>query len=454
MWHRGTIATRSAAVSASMVLLAFSLASGCLLIAMFYSLLGSVDEAAAARVGEIVTALQSDEPGELDGPLLSTNSQVVAVQLIRGDGTVVAHSIGTSMQPLVPPAEFGPQRTRGINAPGADDVRISGQTVSTPAGHYTVLVGGGSEAVEATLKSVALLLAVAAPVIAAAAALASYWLVTRSLGSVDAIRNRVAEISAGGLAGRVPVPMRRNEISALAETMNEMLARLEDSHRSQRQFVSDASHELRSPLATIIAALEVADAHPQLLDRNLATHTLLPEAQRMQALVEDLLLLARADEHGITVAQEDVTLCDLLAREAARLRRDTALTVASDLSEVSVQGDPAALVRLVRNLVDNATRHARSRVELSLRQDHQHALVVIGDDGPGIPAAERGRVFDRFVRLDPDRSRLGGGCGLGLAIVAEIVDAHDGTITVGDRPRGGTAIAVTLPLLSAGVGRA
>ena len=236
---------------------------------------------------------------------LTTNQRVVAIQLIAPNGKVVKRSGSAPATPLIPITEFDFNLRRGMpdDAVPNDDMRVSGQRVNTTSGEYTVIVGGGSEAVEAAARTVALLLAGGAPIIIAVAATATYRLVRRSLQSVDAIRSRVAEISTSDLAERVPVPSSRDEISALAVTMNEMLARLEAGHRAQQRFLSDASHELRSPLATIISGLEVAEAHPELLDAELAVDTLLPEAHRMRVLIEDLLLLARADEQRLVHAQ-------------------------------------------------------------------------------------------------------------------------------------------------------
>jgi signal transduction histidine kinase len=282
-------------------------------------------------------------------------------------------------------------------------------------------------------------------VIVAVAAAATYWLVRRSLQSVDAIRSRVAEISASDLAERVPVPTSRDEISALAVTMNEMLARIEAGHRTQQRFVSDASHELRSPLSTIISGLEVAEAHPELLDAELAVGTLLPEAHRMRALIEDLLLLARADEQSLVLRKDQVSVAELAEVEAARVQRDSGRTIYTDLSPAHLIGDPAAVGRVIRNLVENAVRHAKSRVDIHVASRDGTAVLTVSDDGPGIAQADRDRVFERFVRLDTDRARSGGGTGLGLAIVAEVVTAHGGTVTIEDRPGGGTAMIVSLP---------
>jgi signal transduction histidine kinase len=440
------ISARSAAVSAIVVLVALALAGGGFVTILYQSLLEGVDDATAGRVGHIVEALRSNSPDKLDSALLTTNQRVVAIQLIAPDGKVVKRSGSAPNTPLVPITEFNHNlRQMSDDAVPNDDMRVSGRRVSTPSGEYTVLVGGGSEAVEATARTVALLLAAGAPIIVAVAAAATYWLVHRSLQSVDAIRSRVAEISTSDLAERVPVPSSRDEIAALAVTMNEMLSRIEAGHRAQQRFLGDASHELRSPLTTIISGLEAAEVHPELLDAELAINILLPEAQRMRTLVEDLLLLARADEQSLTLRKDQVLLGDVAEVEVNRARRDAGCAIHTDISPVCFIGDPAAVSRVIRNLVDNAVRHAKSRVDIYVGSRDGDAFITVSDDGRGIDPAERARVFERFVRLDSDRARSTGGTGLGLAIVAEVVAAHGGTVTIDDRPGGGTKMTVAFP---------
>jgi signal transduction histidine kinase len=423
------------------------LACGGFVTILYQSLLGGVDDATAGRVSHIVEALHSNSPDNLDSALLTTNQRVVAIQLIASDGKVIARAGSAPNTPIVPVNLFDLNLRRGMSddAVPNDDMRLSGQRVNTPSGEYTVLVGGGSEAVEATARTVALLLAAGAPIIIAVVAAATYWLVRRSLKSVDAIRNRVAEISTSDLAERVPVPTSRDEIAALAVTMNEMLSRIEAGHRAQQRFLGDASHELRSPLATIISGLEAAEVHPELLDAELAINTLLPEAQRMRTLIEDLLLLARADEQSLGLRKEQVLLGDLAEVEANRAPRDAGCLIHAEISAARFVGDPVAVSRVIRNLVDNAVRHAKSRVDIQVGSQGGSAVVTVSDDGPGIAETERARVFERFVRLDSDRARSGGGTGLGLAIVAEVVAAHGGTVTIDERPGGGTKMTVALP---------
>ena len=165
----------------------------------------------------------------------------------------------------------------------------------------------------------------------------------------------------------------------------------------------------------------------------------------MQALIEDLPLLARADERGLTVRDDDIDLDVLAEGEANRLRRETDLDIRLHIEAATVTGDLGGMARVLRNLLDNAVWHTKSTVEIAVKRRKAAVMLSVADDGPGIPSEDRARVFDRFVRLDSDRSRDSGGTGLGLAIVAEIAASHNGTVRIDDRPGGGTIVTVTLP---------
>lgn len=257
------IATRSAIVAATVVLVALVVAGAGLTGLLNHYLVSGIDDAAATRLHDITMALRAEPPSDFDGALLDTDQRVVAIQILTDDDTVAFSSTDAPRAPLVPAAAVGPKPTRvSDDSVPDDDLRIIGRQIDTPHGHYTVLVAGSSELAENTVQAVALLLCASAPLVIAVVAVVTYVLVKRSLRSVDAIRARVAEISTSDLAERVPQPDSHDEIAALADTMNKMLARLETGHNAQRQFVGDASHELRSPLATIISALDVAQAHP------------------------------------------------------------------------------------------------------------------------------------------------------------------------------------------------
>lgn len=446
-WNWG-ISARSALVAATVVLVALTAAGAILAVVLYRSMLSGLDGTAAARVGDVAHQLESAGVAALDPELLNTDQRILAVQILEPDGTMVRRSPSAPDTPMVPIAEISDGLHIGMPEQESPygQIRFSAQTVDGPGGRYTVLVGEGSQVVLSTVKTVVIALALAAPIVVAVSAAITYALVSRSLRSVDAIRTRVAEISTSDLTERVPVPEKRDEISALALTMNEMLARIEAGHSAQQRFVGDASHELRSPLTTIISALEVAVAHPELLNDELARTTLIPEAHRMQALVDDLLLLARADERGLTMARDDVDVDDLVGAETEKLRRETSLDVRAEVTPTRVAGDAVRLSRMLRNLVDNAARHATSEVTVSTRAKGEYAVLTVDDDGPGIAAEDRERVFGRFVRLDAGRSRISGGAGLGLAIVREIVAAHQGSVSIGDRPGGGTRVTVQLPL--------
>jgi len=231
--------------------------------------------------------------------------------------------------------------------------------------------------------------------------------------------------------------------------MNQLLARLERAQDTQRRFVADASHELRSPLATMTSGLELLSGAVDPAEES-TVRTLRGEAGRLDRLVDGLLLLARSDERGLMPRFEDVDLDEIVEDERGRpsdLDSGAGIDLEVWTVPVQVSADRAQLVRAVRNLVDNARRHARSRVQISLRVEQGYALVEVGDDGPGVPQAERERIFERFVRLDDARARADGGAGLGLAIVREIAAAHHGAVDVGDSPLGGALFRLVVPAL-------
>jgi signal transduction histidine kinase len=237
-----------------------------------------------------------------------------------------------------------------------------------------------------------------------------------------------------------------DEIGRLARTMNDMLDRLQSSAERQRRFIGDASHELQGPLATVRTELEVALAHPEKANWPAAAADLLEENERMTRLVQDLLFLARADE-GSAAARPmaRVDLDDVVLAEVERARAHARVPI--DLSKVSgaeVRGNADDLGRVVRNLLDNAERYARTTVTVSLVTVGAVVELVVADDGPGVPDTDRDRIFERFRRLDEARSRNTGGSGLGLAIAREAVTAHGGDISV-EAGRPGARFVVRLP---------
>jgi len=317
---------------------------------------------------------------------------------------------------------------------------------SSPDGPMVVLAAQSLEVVGQSTAVVWKLLAIGYPLILLAVALTSYWLTGRALAPVEAIRRRVASIEGTTeLTARVPVPGGRDEIARLAETMNSMLTRLHNGVQAQRRFVGDASHELRSPLAMIRAAHEIGTRHPTSTDWTSTSEEVLAELDRLDRLVADMLLLARADEHGLVLRQDEVDLDDLVNAEGSRLRRLGVAEVIVTAPPVRVIGDRHHLERALRNLGDNAARHTRQRIELHLRADSATATIEVADDGPGIPIDERDRIFERFVRLDQSRTRDSGGTGLGLPIARQIARAHRGELTVKESGTG-ARFALSVPL--------
>lgn len=329
-------------------------------------------------------------------------------------------------------------------------------TVTTGAGDLSVLSGArGASVVLPSLESVragvdrfGTTVAIVVPLLVADLAVLIWFMVARALRPVEAIRTQVDRIRGGALDTRVPESGSGDEIDRLAVTMNRMLDRLERATERQRQFVSDASHELRSPLASIRTQLEVATAHPDRADWREVAAGVLDEGTRMEALVADLLALARADEGAIAARREEVDLAELARSEAAERPAPPSFEVRV-VGAATVRGDSGALLRVLRNLLDNAARHAGSRVLVVVAGSSDGVVVAVDDDGSGIPPADRERVFERFTRLEEARTRDAGGTGLGLAVVREVVHAHGGTVGVTDSALGGARLEIHLPSASA-----
>lgn len=406
---------------AAVVVLGVALVGGALiLVALLGSVLtGQVCRDAHDRAVQLAAAVNAAaRPASPDGTSAMTSEIVQVVDRsgnLVGGGSPIA-SPGTRCVKIEPPGR------------GEDFVFAAART----QGGDELVVGRPLVDVLDSTRFVRRVLVIGVPLMMLVVG-AMTWLVTgRVLAPVTAIRQEVDEISASALDRRVP-DTRKDEIGRLARTMNQMLDRLQRSHETQQRFVSDAAHELRSPIAAIRQHAEVALAHPPRTSVEELAATVLAEDVRMQHLVDDLLLLARSDERHAEPPRTPVDLDDLLLAEAERLRSATDLTIATTgVSAGQVFGNESDLARMIQNLAGNAARHARSKIVLSLFERDDTVVLTVADDGPGIPPADRHRVFDRFVRLDTARSRDSGGAGLGLAIVAEIVRHHHGTVTITD----------------------
>jgi len=320
--------------------------------------------------------------------------------------------------------------------------------VNTQVGRITIVAQQSLAQVDRTVNSVRDVLLFAVPAMILLVALAAWYFTGRALRPVEAIRVEAESITGATIDRRVPEPETDDEVGRLARTMNAMLDRLEASSRQQRQFVSNASHELRSPLASIRTNLEVALRNPQGTDWRAVANRALIEDVRMEDTVSELLDLARLDEASGPEPLEtlpEIDLDELVHDDTEHDRR-----VPIDTARVSagrVHGRRDQLTRLVRNLLDNAARHANTQVAVGLITDDEDSSVelTVDDDGPGIPPDDRERVFDRFTRLDDGRARDAGGLGLGLAMVKAITEYHGGTVTIDDAPLGGARLVVRLP---------
>ncbi|GHJ16030.1 MULTISPECIES: sensor histidine kinase [unclassified Micromonospora] len=444
--HLG-VRLRSALAAATVVGAAFAIGAAAFVLIARADLAGNVDAAARQRAAEVVAAVAAGDQDALAQTLKPSPGEQTLVQVVDPSGRVEAASAALGdaapLSPLRPRPGEALREQRLLPFADEDPFRIAAVGVATGAGTRTVLVAQSLRPVNESTEAVAAILAAGlAPMLLVVGA-AVFWFVGRSLRPVEAIRRRVAGITARDLHARVPVPPARDEVAALAETMNRMLERLETAAASQRRFVADASHELRSPLATLRAgldrlALAPVEGHGELVE------LLRRETSRLGDLVADLLLLARIDERGATGRRDDVDLDDLAYTERERLAgQHPDLTVRADLTPVRVTGDAHDLGRALRNLADNAARHARTQVTLRVSARDGWGCVEVTDDGPGVPPADRERIFDRFVRLDDSRTRPQGGTGLGLAITRQVVAVHGGHVQV--LPGPGMTVRIRLP---------
>lgn len=422
---------------------------------LVFTLVSSVDANENTTLHAYADSIsRSATDGRWPKPLPSAPGDVgVWAQVVDVSGAVVAATANVTGQPALYTLPTGSTIPRPIgSSPDHGDEQVIAQRYVAGTHPVVVYVGGPTQLLKILTSDVQGHLLFVLPLILLGAVGISWLLIGRTLRPVERIRAEAAEITGSDLHRRIPEPGGDDEIGRLARTLNTMLDRLETYAVRQRRFVADASHELRTPLAAIRTSLEVGLAHPDRAPWPELTHRAVTEATRLQRLVEALLLLARSDDDTLLCHHEPVDLTALAraVTAAAPTRIGVDLHLADD---VRVTGDPDQLTRLVRNLLDNADRHADQKIQVTVTTEGPDiAILAVADDGPGIPPAERDRVFDRFVRLQADRARLSGelgGSGLGLSIARDIAAAHGGTITVtsttGDPDRPGATFTVRLP---------
>ena len=444
---------RKRSVLSAVVVVTFSMLVGgaFLLLVLQSSLVSAAWNDLAVRANDVARLFQEEGIEETRSTLAEDRNSAAQVQIVDEANRVVGWSIrGLRSSPMstLRPAPGRTMREELSRVPalgGDDEILVSARGAELHGKRYVILVASPLEVQTDTLRTVGLLLLAATPLLVALVAVAVWILVGRSLKTVERIRRQVAEIDGRRLHERVEVPPTGDEIAALASTMNQMLDKLEQSDNLHRAFFSDASHELRSPLSTLVTTAEVAS-----LDESGRTwldmqQTVLNESSRMQSLVEDLLTLAKVDSHQLQLDVQDVDLEDVLDAEIKRLRTVSILQINAELQPTRVRGDERRLMQVFRNLMDNAARHAKSTIMVGMERRPGELVVSVDNDGEIISEEDRNRVFERFARLDASRSSDGGGSGLGLAITREIMVAHGGTVLAAES-EGWCRFQVILPV--------
>jgi signal transduction histidine kinase len=409
------------------------------------TLTDEVDDSAVEIIEDIsFEATQGVLPNLSAGPAES-DGFIQVVNAARQVTEASSNVIGKAPVDWAAPAQMS-IRTMASPVSGLQgDFRVAAVSAQTATGPVVVYVGRGVRHVNHDVFVAAVILGVGLPSLVALVGTTTWFLVGRALKPVESIRQEVADISGSDLHRRVPQPATGDEIARLASTMNGMLDRLEAATDRQRRFVDDASHELRSPLAVLRGELEIALNHAGTADWPSVATRMLGDVSRQERLVHDLLFLARAEHGGERTPDVLVDLDVVVSDEVERVRiRSSAVIDVTGVSAAPVRGRAEDLARVVANLLDNAVRHAAGRVTITVGLKDSCAELVVHDDGPGIPLHLREEIFERFARIDEDRSRNKGGTGLGLAIASDIVAAHGGTITVEDAPIG-ARLVVRLP---------
>ncbi|MEV0347752.1 ATP-binding protein [Nonomuraea sp. NPDC050680] len=438
-WRRQGLRFRLTVVAAAVLALALAISASVLLTVLNRALIGTVDDSTQQQAQTV--RVQADA-GTLTSPIATHDGTIV--QVIDAAGRITDVTYGADrLVPLLDARERA-EVLRDGQATFLDGrpFAISGplRVVVISADHgRTVVAARPIGEIQTSLGTAGRVLLVGTPMLIVALAVASWVVIGRTLRPIAALRRGAAEITHTARSRRLPVPESRDEVHSLATTLNDMLARLEEAEQRQRALVSDAAHELRSPLASIRLQLEVALGHPEGQDWPETAEGVMEDAMRLSRLAEDLLALARLDERGGVPARREPVDLDEVVRQTVDRYGEARLTVCDP---VVVRGDALDLSRVLTNLMDNAVRHTSSKVEVALTAD---GVLTVTDDGPGIPEQDRERVFNRFTRLDSGRSRDEGGAGLGLAIVRETVRAHGGGVHLEDAAPGLRAV-VRLPV--------
>ncbi|MGA7227562.1 MAG: ATP-binding protein [Acidimicrobiia bacterium] len=420
------------------------------------ALLHAVETTVAARSQDVATQLSS---GTTADPIPLVRG--ISVQVLVDD-SVVASTVDIEGQaPIIEPTRL-PATSALIQVASLDAAQndVGEESQEDPDGPFlvsvavaeiggvdmTVLAAGSIAGVEGTTQTMVPLLALGIPAVTALVALLVWRLTYRAFRPVEAITRQADAISYSDLHLRIPEPEADDEIRHLSVVLNRMLERVQLSAFRQQRFTSDAGHEMKSPVATLLTMAEVAEKNPEEFEVVELAADFAAQSRRLATLVEDLLLLARTDEQRLDISFERFDLAQCIRGELAGLGPVEVSIDAGHVESIWIRGDQQRIGQVVRNLLDNAIRHAHSLVRIDTRSTVREAVLCVADDGPGVPDEERERIFERFVRLDEARSRDAGGTGLGLSVVRSIVEHHGGSIAVdGDDTLGGAAFTVYLP---------
>ena len=410
----------------------------------------AADDVAETRAEEVAALARM---GALPPRLGEAEEMETAVQVVAGD-EVISATVGARDRdffagvPLQAPGQDVVVKRETLPVDDEGPFQVTALGTETPSGAATVYVAIDIEDVDDFVGELMKVGGAAVLVLMVTVGFLFWLVVGRTLAPIDEIRRRADAITDHHqLDQRIPEPASQDELGRLTRTINAMLGRLEASALKQEQFVADAAHALRSPLASTWTRLETTlAARGTGPDYEAVLREVLAENLRLSSLADRLLLLARSDASALRLRAVPVDLDDVVREVVAGFRPTSLRLTARIETPAQVSGEPSLLEQVLRNLVENALRHARTSVEVVLTTQSSNAVLMVDDDGPGIPTAERQQAFERFVRLDDARRRDQGGAGLGLAIVGQIVRSHGGTVDVDEAPGGGARFRVLLPL--------
>lgn len=449
--RRWGVRKRATLIAASVVLLSLVGGGALLLVFLQQALISDAANTTSTTARDIASRYDNQPINPTDAVPKNLRHKGLEIQIVRADGRVVVAGHEEYREQSVVSTIARPGKTVTYPEGSAQIAERDDASVVTSVGFvsdgedYAVNVLADVDVQTASVRTAGLYLLIGLPVLVLVVAAVTWLLVGRALREVERIRKQVDGVRRSRLSQRIGVPPTSDEIARLATTMNEMLTRLEASDAAQRRFASDASHELRSPLATLGATLEIAIADSSGQTWRDMQSVLTSQTERMKGLVDDLLTLAKADDYGVQIRRTEQDLDDLVETEVGRIRGASRIAIAVRTVPVKLYCDGTRIAQVIGNLLDNADRHAMSRILVTVHVDGTTAVVDVDNDGPVVPDDERTRIFERFVRLDDSRSRDSGNSGLGLAIAAEFVKAHNGTLSATESPEGYCRFRLTLP---------